>query len=141
MAASLVNGESYAWATVQFAPFGVPMVGITKVSYKTKQNKTNNMGAGVYPISRGYGNYEYDGSIEVYLEEWRAIIASAIANDPLQIPWFDIPVTFGNSLTNLQTDVLRSVDFLEDPFDSKQGDTKTLITIPLLIGRIDHTTF
>lgn len=138
MGAALINGESFAWSTIQFAPFGVPLVGITKISYKAKQAKTNNMGAGPYPISRGYGNYEYDASIEVYLEEWRNMIQAQINKDPLQYPWFDIPVTYGNDLNNLFTDVLRAAEFLEDPFDAKQGDTKLLITLPLIIGRIDH---
>jgi hypothetical protein len=138
MGAPLVNGVSYAWATIKFAPFGVPIVGIVNISYKRKQKKDNNYGAGPEPVSRGYGNNEYDGEIELYQEEWKNIIAASPNRDPLAIPWFDIPVIYGDSIATTTTDTLRAVEFLEDPFESKQGDTKLTVKIPLIIGRIDR---
>jgi hypothetical protein len=32
--------------------------------------------------------------------------------------------------------VLKAVEFMEDPFDAKQGDTKMTVNIPLIIGAI-----
>ena len=56
MATPLINGINYSWANVKVILFGVPVVGITKIEYKTKQKKENQYGAGYEPISRGYGN-------------------------------------------------------------------------------------
>jgi hypothetical protein len=134
----LVNGTNYSYSNVSFMLFGIVVTGITKISYRRKQNKENNYGWGDKPISRGYGNYEYEGSIELYMDEWKKIIAAAPNRDPFQIPPFDIPVVFGGTRVTADKDVLRSAEFTEDGFDASQGDTKLLVTVPLIIGDIER---
>lgn len=134
----LVNGVNYSWANVTVVLFGVPLVGITKIDYKRKQKKENNYGFGQQPVSRGYGNYEYEGSIEVYQDELKKIIAAATDRDILQIPPFDIQVTFGGSRVTAEKDVLRSCEFTEEGLSAAQGDTKLLISLPLIIGSIER---
>lgn len=134
----LINGVNYAWANIKFVLFGVPIAGIVSISYKRRKKKDNNYGSGDQPVSRGYGNYEYDGEIELYTDEWKKIIAASPSRDPLLIQPFDIPVLYGTTVANATTDKLRAVEFLEDPFSSKQGDTKLMVTIPLIIGAIDR---
>ena len=138
MANVLINGVNYSWSNVKLVLFGVPVVGITSIEYKAKQKKENNYGMGVEPVSRGYGNKEYEGKITLYREEWNAIIAAAPTRDPLAIPFFDIQVTFSGSRVAPSLDVLRACEFLEDPFTVAQGDTKIMVEIPLVIGSIDH---
>lgn len=134
----LVNGVNYSWANVTVVLFGVPLVGITKIDYKRKQKKENNYGFGQQPVSRGYGNYEYEGSIEVYQDELKKIIAAATDRDILQIPPFDIQVTFGGSRVTAEKDVLRSCEFTEEGLSAAQSDTKLLISLPLIIGSIER---
>lgn len=138
MATPLINGVAYSWSTIAFTLFGVPVAGIVNIEYNAKQEKTNNYGAGSEPVSRGYGRKEYEGSIELYLDEWKKIIAAAPNRDPLAIGWFDIPVTYGNSVADATSDILRAVEFLENPFTAAEGDTKLTVKIPLVIGRIDR---
>jgi len=138
MAAPLIGGVAYSWASVTFNLFGVPVKGITNITYNAKQDKTNNYGAGSEPVSRGYGRKTYEGSIEIYLDEWKQVIAAAPSRDPLLIGFFDIAVTYGNSLADATTDMLRAVEFLENPFEAKEGDTKLMVKIPLIIGKIDR---
>ena len=138
MATPLINGTNYSWSNVTVNPFGVPLVGIISIEYKRKQTKTNNYGSGQEPVSRGYGNKEYDGSIEVYMDEWKAFIAASPSRDPLQIPPFDIPVTFSGQGVLTTKDVLRAVEFMEDPMTAKSGDTKLTVKIGLIIGGIDR---
>jgi len=132
----LINGVAYSWSSISFVLFGVPVSGITSIEYNRKQAKTNNYGQGSEPVSRGYGRKEYDGSIEIYLDEWKKVIASAPNRDPLQIGWFDIPVVYGNSIADATKDTLRACEFLEDPFSAKEGDTKLTVKIPLIIAQI-----
>jgi hypothetical protein len=133
----LINGINYSWANITLTLFGVPVVGITKIEYKRKQKKENNYGAGSQPTSRGYGNYEYEGSIELYVDEWKRIIASSPGRDPLAIAPFPITVVFSGAGITAEKDVLQSVEFMEDPLTANQGDTKLMVTIPLIIGAID----
>jgi len=135
---ALINGVNYSWSNVSLVLFGVPVVGITKIEYKAKQKKDDNYGFGVEPISRGYGNKEYDAKITLYKDEWNNIIAAAPNRDPLAIPFFDIQVSFGGSRVTASTDVLLSCEFLEDPFTVGQGDTKIMIELPLKIAGINH---
>ena len=63
MATPLINGINYSWANITVIGLGVPFIGITKIDYNAKQEKTNNYGAGSQPVSRGYGRVEYEGSL------------------------------------------------------------------------------
>lgn len=138
MAAPLINGINYSWANVSLVLFGTPVTGIVAIDYNRKQKKDNNYGAGKAPVSRGYGNEEYDGSIEIYLDTWKAIIAASPNNNPLEITPFDIPVVFSGNGVAVSKDVLRACEFMEDPLSAKQGDTKLTVKIPLIIGGIDR---
>ena len=140
MPTPLINGIAYSWANIKVNLFGVPVIGITEIDYDRKMKKDNNYGYGQDPISRGYGNIENGGSITIYWDEWRKIIQAAPTFDPLFIKPFDIQVLFGSSSLNFKQDTLRSCEFLEDPFSVKQGDSKIILKLPLIIGLIEHTT-
>jgi hypothetical protein len=136
MATPLINGVSYGWGNIKLVLFGVPVVGITKIDYKSKQTKENIYGSGYKPVSRGYGKYEYEGSIEIYTEEWKNIIRSSPNRDPLSISMFDIQVVFESDKVVFTTDTLKNCEFLENPLSVSEGDTSIKVTIPLIIGDI-----
>jgi hypothetical protein len=136
MATPLINGVSYGWGNIQLVLFGVPVVGITKIDYKAKQTKENIYGSGYKPVSRGYGKYEYEGSIEIYTEEWKRIIAASPNRDPLSIAPFDIEVVFAGNRVAPEKDSLKMVEFLENPLSVSEGDTSIKVSIPLIIGDI-----
>lgn len=138
MSTPLINGVNYSWANISVILFGTPITGIVAIDYKQKQNKTNNYGAGNEPVSRGYGMVEYEASIEIYTDVWKQIIAASPNRNPLQIPAFDIPVTYGGDGVLTNKDVLRSVEFLENPLEAKSGDTKLTVKIPLIIAGVDR---
>jgi len=93
---------------------------------------------GSRPTSRGYGREEYEGSIEIYTDEWKRIIAAAPEKNPLAIAPFDIQVLMAGTRVAPTKDVLKMVEFLEDPLDANEGDTKLVVTIPLIIGGIER---
>ena len=134
----LINGVNYSWANIKLQLFGVPVVGITKIEYKKKQKKENHYGMGTEPVSRGYGNSEYEGKITIYRDEWNKIIAASSTKDPLSIDFFDIQVTFSGTRVASSCDVLQACEFTEDPFTVGHGDNKIMIDLPLVIGNIVH---
>lgn len=138
MATPLINGINYSWANITVIGLGVPFVGITSIDYKSMQEKTNNYGAGSKPVSRGYGRVSYEGSVELYLDDWKRIIAASPNRDPLLIPAFDISVVFAGEGVLPTTEVLRSVEFMENPMTAAEGDTRLLVTIPIIIGDIER---
>mgnify|MGYP000985215095 CR=1 FL=1 len=136
--AVLINGVNYSWGNLSVVLYGNVVIGITKISYKTKQEKTNNYGWGPKPVSRGYGRYEFEGSIELYTDELKKLIAAAPNGDIRQIAAADIQVVFAGSRVLPTKDVLQAVEFMEDPFSAKEGDTKLTVKIPLIIGGIER---
>ena len=134
----LINGVNYSWANIKLVLFGVPVVGITKIEYSKKQKKENNYGMGTEPVSRGYGNNEYEGKITLYRDEWNKIIAAAPTKNPMDIDFFDIQVVYAGTRVAPVIDVLRSCEFMEDVLSVGQGDTKIMVEIPIIIGAIDH---
>lgn len=135
---ALVNGVSYSWVHINFILYGVPVKGITKITWKKKSDKVNNYGAGPDPVSRGYGRNEYEASIELYREEWQRIIDISPDKDPLSIPPQDVPVVFGGSRVTAKTVVLQAVELLEDAFEANEGDTSLKISIPLIIAGVKN---
>jgi hypothetical protein len=137
MATPLINGVNYSWANVKLILFGVPVIGITKISYKTKQKKENQYGVGYEPISRGYGNKEYEGSIEIYTDELKNLIAAAPNRDLMAIPPFNIQIVFEDAANGFLTqDNLLMCEFTEEGLEASQSDTKLLVSLPLVIGKI-----
>jgi hypothetical protein len=134
----LINGVNYSWANITILLFGVPVVGITEISYSEKQKKENNYGLGNRPVSRGYGNIEAEGNLTLYTDEWKRIIAAAPNRDPLLIPPFDIQVVFSGRGLATEKDVLRSCEFLDNPFKASQGEGKLMVTLPLIIAQIER---
>ena len=134
----LINGVNYSWSNVKLVLFGVPVVGVTKIEYSKKQKKENHYGMGNEPVSRGYGNKEYEGKITLYREEWNAIIQAAVGQDALDIDFFDIQVVYGGTRVAPKIDFLRACEFMEDVLSVGQGDTKIMVEIPIIIGAIQH---
>lgn len=134
----IINGVNYAWSNVTFNWFTLPVRGIVSIMYEAKQKKDLNYGSGVYPISYALGNYEYTGSIEIYLDEWNKIIQSSPYLDPLQIPPSPMVVAYGGSRVTAKFDTLMAVQFINDPVTVKQNDTKIIVKLDLLIAGIQH---
>lgn len=139
----LINGVNYSWANIKMILFGIPVVGITKIDYKKSQVKDNNYGWGSEPTSRGYGRVTYEGSIEIYQDEWRRIINSSPNSDPLSIPPFNIQIQMwnlpgGSGQVVPTSDTLYNCEFADDAFVGNEGDSKLLITIPIVFAGITH---
>lgn len=137
---TLINGVSVAWAEIQLPFLGTPLTGVTAINWSEKQEKTNNYGIGNDPVSRGYGRKTYEGSITLLAEEWRNIVAAAPFGSILNIPFFDLPILFISPTTGLHMQqTLKSVDFTENTFDTKEGDSMIPITMPFIFSGVEIT--
>jgi len=134
----MINGVNYSASNVSVIMFGQPIVGITKLDYKAKQEKVNNKAFQTEPVSRGYGSKDYECGIEIYKDEWVGIIASAPSKDPTQIPPFTFQVIYSGDSVNYQEDQILFAEFLEDPMSVGAGDTSIKLSIPMIIGGIKH---
>ncbi len=130
--AVLVNGVMYGWGNLTFMPFGVPLVGITKISFTRKQDKKNEMGRGYEPIGRTYGNITYEGSVEIYQEELQKWINAAPGKDLLSIPPANMKlIAIGVGVPPLEK-TLYALEFDTEALEASQGDTSLKVTIPFI---------
>ena len=74
----LINGTEYSWGDIATCINGVPVSGITAISYGEKQDVQNNYGAGRYPVSRSKGRIEATAKITLYMSEVVAICRNAL---------------------------------------------------------------
>jgi hypothetical protein len=141
MPVTIIDGPAIGWGNIEIVIFGFPLRQVTKLEFKRSQKKENLYGSGYKPIHRGYGQVEYTGSIELYIDEWKRIIASSPERNPFLIQPFDITIVYTVKSTNIptgQVDILRECEFSEDSMSTASGDTKILVSVPLIIGGIDR---
>lgn len=135
MATPLINGRAYDFAQIEVNILGVPVAGVTAISYSEEQEKVNNFGAGSRPVSRGHGAINASGSITISMNDVEAIRDAAPFGSLLQIPSFDISITFLNA-QKVVTHVLKNCEFLNDGVESSQGDTDLVRSFDLVISHI-----
>lgn len=133
----LINGINYSWVDITVVVFGVPLTQITSIEYKRKREKKNNYGAGPEPVSRGKGNYEYEGSVTLYMDVIQQILATSPGFSILEIPPFSIIVEFSGDGVPLSTHTLDNVEWTEDPLEGKQGDTSLLCKLPFVFAGLN----
>ena len=132
----LINGKNYDWANITLILFGVPVVGITDISWKEDNINVNNYGAGRYPVSFGQGNVSYSGSMTLYKEEVLAIINAAPGKSLANIPPVSVILQYSGDGVNYNTEEIQNVRFLSEDFKAKQNDTSLLMTVPFIFAGI-----
>ena len=135
MATPLINGRAYDFAQIEVNILGVPVAGVTAISYSEEQEKVNNFGAGSRPVSRGHGAINASGSITISMNDVEAIRDAAPFGSLLQIPSFDISITFLNA-QKVVTHVLKNCEFLNDGVEASQGDTDLVRSFDLVLSHI-----
>ncbi|OON67814.1 hypothetical protein [Hymenobacter sp. CRA2] len=137
MAQPLINGVAYGWADINAQALGRTILGITAISYEDTQEITDNFGAGIFPVSRGYGKNECKASITVEAKESERL-AQAIGSGRLQdIPPFPIVVSYQNAANRLVTHKLMNAQFKGNKRDVKSGDTAIQVEHELIISHIE----
>jgi hypothetical protein len=131
----LINGREYTWADVSFNIGGVPVVGVTKINYDEEQVKEDNWGAGINPVSRGYGNRKASSSVTMYASEAEALADRAPNGNLLDYGTFDVTVQFMVGAV-IKTHVLKNCEFTKNERNMSQGDTKIEVDLPLIVSHI-----
>jgi hypothetical protein len=135
MATPLINGRAYDYAQIQVTILGVPVAGVSAISYSQEQEKVNNFGAGSNPVSRGHGTIDTSASITISMNDVEAIRDVAPNGSLLAIPAFDVSVTFLNA-QKVVTHVIKNCEFTNDGMEATQGDTNIERAFDLVASHI-----
>ena len=137
MAVPLVNGRAFDFVQITPLFLGVPLVSMTAITYEEVQEKVNNMGTGNRPISRGRGAIDASGTIELSMSDIEAMREVAPNGSILQIPASDFVLVFGNP-QNIQTHVLKNLEFTSDGGAATVGDTDLKLTLNFVISNVEY---
>ena len=133
----LINGKAYEWADVNVMIMGVPIAGITAIKYNDDQDMENNYGAGNKPVSRGYGNITFDDcALTLMSEEVEALQKLSPTGRIQDIPEFNIIVAYIPTGGLPVKHTLKMVRFKSNKRDTKQGDKKIEVELPIIVGDI-----
>ena len=137
MAAPLVNGIAFDF--VQLTPLflGVPLVSMSSITYEEIQEKVNNFGIGNRPVSRGRGAIDASGSIELSMNDLEAMREVAPNGSLLLLPASDFVLVFGNP-QNIQTHILKNLEFTNDGMTGAVGDTDLKLTLNFVISDVQY---
>lgn len=133
----LINGRAYDFAQIVCNVLDVPLMGITSVSYSETQEKTNNYGAGKWAVSRGHGVVEAEVSLDIHMNDIEALRDAAPNGRLLDIPAFDITVTFLNE-NKVVTHTLKNCEFTSDGVEGSQGDTQLTRSFDLVCSHVEY---
>ena len=135
----LINGINYASTNITFIiPIIGAVIGITEINYEAAKAIDDNYSLEADPTSRAYGQNTYKADVTMYKDVWNRIIDASPQRNPSLLPFFDIVIVFGGAGVQIRKEVLRAVNFKNNPMAVKGGDTKLLCKIELAIGGIDY---
>lgn len=135
MAKELINGKAYDWSQIVSTINGTELNGVQAIDYEEVQEKANNYGAGSRPVSRGRGRIEPTASITLDMTEAEKLTDSAPNRNLLEIPPFDITVTFDNA-GKVVTHVIKNCEFTNNVRSLEEGATGTSVELTLLPSHI-----
>ena len=133
----LINGQAYSWTDISVNVLGVLIAGITEISYSETAEIVNNYGQGRRPVSRGHGKIEAEASMTIDRAEYNALIQAAPGNNIMNIPEFDIPVSYLPEGSAPTSDVLKNVRFKTNKGGASEGDTNVLVELELVISHVE----
>ena len=137
MAVPLVNGEAFSYVQITPLFLGVPLVSMTSITYEEVQEKVDNLGTGNRGISRGRAAIVATGSMELSMNDIEAMREVAPNGSLLAIPASDFILVFGNP-QNIQTHVLKNLEFTNDGGAGTQGDTDLKLTLNFIISDVQY---
>lgn len=133
----LINGQAYSYVDITVNINGVIISGITTIEYDETQERTNNYGTGTRPTSRGSGKIEPTCTMSIERGEYNALINASPGHSLLNIPEFDVIVSYTPLNSIPVVDIIKNCRFLKNASGGSEGDTNIISELDLLPSHIE----
>ncbi len=130
----MINGRRYSFASVKLKVAGREYVGVKEVSYNWKIERSKVRGANIQPLGMTRGEYDCEGSITFYKEEYDELIA-ALGNGYGEAV-FDVSVTYADVGQPTVTDELRGCSLAGGEKSPSQGTDALEVKCDLSVSYI-----
>ncbi len=134
-----INGVRWDYSCVEVRIGVKPFRGVKSINYADGKEPGDVFGTGAQRIGRTRGQYKPEGSVELYEQEWRDLLAALPAGVGYLEAVFPIIVTYQSSLTSgLNVDVLAGCQIKKVSSDRQEGSDAITVKLELDIMRIER---
>lgn len=128
----MFNSREYEWSDVTVVLAGRNVTGLRGISYSSTQEKEALYAKGNKPHAIQHGNLSYTGSIRLLQSELIAL--QQVSGGSILRLSLDVVVSYGNPSRGdvLHTDLIRGVEFTEEPKSINQNDKFMEIELPFI---------
>ena len=135
----MFNTHEYEWSDVTVVLAGRDVTGLRGISYSSAQEKEALYAKGNMPHGIQRGNKSYTGSIRLLQSEVIALQAASATGSILDITT-DVVVAYGNPSMGdvIHTDLVRGVEFTEEPKSLNQNDKFMEIELPFIALAVEN---
>ncbi len=135
----MFNNREYEWSDVTVVLANRDVTGLRGISYSSAQEKEALYAKGNKPHGIQRGNKSYTGSVRILQSELIALQAASATGSILDITT-DIVVEYGNPSMGdvIHTDLVRGVEFTEDPKSINQNDKFMEIELPFIALGVEN---
>lgn len=133
--ATLINGKAYSYVDITATALGGAFPGMKTIDYEVIQEKPNNWGTSVEPVSRGKGKKDPSGSLQLSMNDIEALRDAAPNGSLLDIPMFNLILVFGNPQKPV-THILENLEFTNDGGSGSEDDTDLVFTLNFVFSKL-----
>lgn len=128
----MFNSREYEWSDVTVVLAGRNVTGLRGISYSSTQEKEALYAKGNKPHAIQRGNLSYSGSIRLLQSELIAL--QQLSGGSILDISIDVVVAYGNPTRGdvIHTDLVRGVEFTEEPKAINQNDKFMEIELPFI---------
>lgn len=133
------NNQSYDYGQASFFMLGRSVQGITSVNVSASQEAQFNYGAGNQPQSISRGRKTVEGTMGLMGFEVVALEkAIGAGKDLLDLPLFDMTVTFGNNASNMSSRIIRGIKITQVDTNIDRDNVEDTVQIEFIAAKVEN---
>lgn len=130
-----INGHRYDWSSVAITIDGIPYTGIRSITYRQTLTPGIVRGTRAQPTGRTRGQYEPEGSVEIYKEDYQQIIQALSLGGTrgyMEVT-FPIVVQYSSGLLGVLSDTLAGCRLASDEDSPAEGSDPMVVSCDLSV--------
>jgi hypothetical protein len=134
-----INGVRWDYSCVEVRIGVTPFRGVKSINYADGKEPGDVFGTGAQRVGRTRGQYKPEGSIELYEQEWRDLLAALPPMVGYLEAIFPIIITYQSTMISaLKVDVLYGCQIKKVSSDRQEGSDAITVKLDLDIMRIER---
>lgn len=137
-----INGNAFSFKDCDIKMLGSSVYYLQSINWDESEDASFDVGVGQVGKFLGVGNRSVAGSMEIGLSEFMKLADAAglvsLMGSPLDIPPFNIAITYYSRLANVRSTNLFNVKFTKIGQSTKQGDTHIYTTLDFIATHVQN---